>query len=173
MALLAEVGLPEGLAREVVGHDPGGAEAGYDPLSVGDRRGGAVRVGLVAWVVFFVGDALLPAEFARLPVEGHERPLLAVLQGLGDEHCVAPDNGRGVPGFRQFRAPPHVLGLAPAFWKAGLGRGVVLVRAAPGGPLGRAQGSGSGGPQEYEAGEGDAEGVHGVGVFTTRPASPS
>ena len=53
-----------------------------------------MRVGLVARVIRLVGDALLPSELTGLPVEGHERPLLAVLEGLGDEHRVAPDNGR-------------------------------------------------------------------------------
>ena len=122
------------LAGEIVAVQPVAGEGGDDPLAVGHRRRGAIRVRAVRGLLLLRGDAHLPEQLAVGAVEAHERAALA--HGLRDEDAVAPDDGRGIAGLWQRDAPADVLVLAPLHGEVLLGGDAVGVRAAPGGPVG-------------------------------------
>src|SRR5262249_6352015 len=153
---LAEVLAPQFLAAEVVADHAGRAEAGNDPLAVGDRAGRAVGIGVVGGLLLLVLGFLLPEELAVGPVKAQDGAAGALGDGLGEEDAVTPDDGRGVAGGGQRCLPADVLRGAPLQRHVLLGTDAVAVRAAPGGPV---AGGGQAGTGEKEN-EGTQAAVH-------------
>ena len=137
------------------------AVAGDDPdvLAVGDRRG---RSGVLLAEQFVAAvDLALPADHAVLAIERQQENLVgpqiaraapaasravAAQQrretcfGGSDEHRVFPDDRRGGAPTGEFRAPQHVIGMAPGDGQVpGVGCTAVRIRAAPLRPVGGQQ----------------------------------
>src|SRR5207247_5455218 len=99
----------------------------------------------------------LPQELAAGAVETEDGPARALaVDGLGEEHAVAPNDGRGVALGRQRGFPADVLGAAPREGSVRLRGAAVAGGAAPGGPVGGEGGAGTG----QEEGQGAQGGKH-------------
>src|ERR1051326_4393795 len=90
--LFAEIPAPYLFAFKIIAIEPGRAERGDDPHSVGDRRSRALWIAVMGYFFFRINDAGLPKLFATLPIEAKEHAAVFLFQRLGDEHAIAPNN---------------------------------------------------------------------------------
>src|SRR6185503_424281 len=115
-----------------------------DALAIGRGRGRTIRIVVVRILLCGVGDRLLPKHFAIGAGQAHQRSLVFGLDGLRDEHLVAPDRRSGVSAVRQRRLPADVFGAAPTRGQVLLRASPLAVRPAPSRPVGGFCGEGSG-----------------------------
>ena len=119
VALLSKGEVPEFLSGDVKAVKSRRAKPGIDPLAVGGRGGGAVRIGFVGGLRGHVVGPAAPQFFSVLTGKANHQALVA--HGLGDENTLSPDDWRGIPGLRQGHFPFHPGGSAPVQRKFLLG----------------------------------------------------
>ena len=96
MLQLAEILPPKLLAGKVVADHPGRAVAGYHPRTVGHGGGGTIGVVGVRALFFQIGSFSLPQELSVGPIKTHNQSSATLVDCLGEENTVAPDDGAGV-----------------------------------------------------------------------------
>src|SRR5262249_30199741 len=125
---LADAGLPERLAVQVEGENPGHAEKNVDLFAVGDRRAGRVPVQPQLGVVVLLGldrvHVAFPEKFTALAIHADQVTLQvspvarvfarkAVAAVTGQKNPVADHDGGGSTRTRQLGFPDEVAVVAP------------------------------------------------------------
>src|SRR5947208_7473263 len=117
MRLWAQITMPKFLSLEIIAIQTGRSERGHHAFSIRHRRGGAIGIVGMSLLLFGVSGSCLPEQFSIAPVETHDSAAAFALDGLGDEHPIAPNNRRRIASVGKGRAPSHILRIAPLSWK--------------------------------------------------------
>src|SRR5712692_8015000 len=134
MHLPAQVAMPQLTSSEIVTIDTRRTKPRDDAPSVGHGRRSAGWILVARRFLLRPGDAGLPEQFARAPVETEHGAAALGVDGLSDENPPAPHDGGGIAAVRQRHAPGDVLVGAPVEREVLLGGGATAVRSAPSRP---------------------------------------
>src|SRR5262249_13676875 len=114
--------------------------ADEDILTIGRGGGRAVRVGAVRRLLLGVGDLFFPELLAIGAVEADQAACVVLIDRLGDEDAITPDDRGGVAALRKRDLPLDVLGRPPFQWQVLLDGMAIPARTTPGGPVVRERG---------------------------------
>src|SRR5262249_44178224 len=135
--------------------------------AVGGWRARAGRILLMRGFWHGADDFLLPELLAVGAGESEERAPFAAVEALGQEHAVAPDDRRRVPGTRERDFPADVVRGTPGEGQRVLVADAGGMRSTPGWPV---VGRGEGG-QEQPAEQGQQTAPHARSSFRGRVVS--
>src|SRR5262249_918501 len=151
----------------VASQDTGRGEVRVHGLAVGGWRARARRILLMRGFWHGADDFLLPELLAVGAGESEKRAPFAAVKALRQEHAVAPDDRRRVPGTRERDFPADVVRGAPGKGKRVLVADAGGMRSTPRWPV---VGHGKGG-QEQPAEQGHQAAPHARSSFQGRVVS--